>query len=90
MKQDIPLGMFLTENTFQRVLSNPIVTPVTDEFPTEERDESKKRDEDEKEKDKKEQKTGAGKLTPVKNEDLVDYAAKKKKKGLDVRLATFH
>ncbi|EYC19834.1 hypothetical protein Y032_0023g744 [Ancylostoma ceylanicum] len=67
-----------------RVLSNPIVTPVTDEFPTEDKDEPKQKPEEEgKGKDKKELGRNGGKLTPVKSEVVINYAAKKNKKGSD-------
>ncbi|RCN43222.1 hypothetical protein ANCCAN_10797 [Ancylostoma caninum] len=66
----------------RRVLSNPIVTPVTDEFPTEDKDEPKqKQEEDGKGKDKKEEKTDDGKPIRAKGEDVMNYAMKKKKKG---------
>ncbi|EYC19836.1 hypothetical protein Y032_0023g744 [Ancylostoma ceylanicum] len=70
--------------TDRRVLSNPIVTPVTDEFPTEDKDEPKQKPEEEgKGKDKKELGRNGGKLTPVKSEVVINYAAKKNKKGSD-------
>ncbi|KAK6756840.1 hypothetical protein RB195_014955 [Necator americanus] len=65
------------------VISNPIVTPVTDEFPTEDKEESKfEIKEEEKGKDE-EKKFEGGQLKQAKKEDIVNYEAKKKKQGAE-------
>ncbi|KAK6016309.1 hypothetical protein OSTOST_18209, partial [Ostertagia ostertagi] len=62
----------------KRVLSNPIVTPVTDdEFPTEEEGEKKNKTEI------AEPKTAPEKKMQRKVAQVVDYKGKKKKKGKD-------
>lgn len=66
------------------MLSNPIVTPCTDEFPTEEAEERKSvKKEDVKE--KVESKTEKRALKQAKqNDSVVDYKSRKKKKAKDV------
>ncbi|VDM83145.1 unnamed protein product [Strongylus vulgaris] len=71
----MPLVAYPAKQTF-RVLSDPIVTPVTDEFPTDEQEEQQAGI------DKKTQKTGK-RFKPGAQELSVDYAAKKHKKGAE-------
>uniref|UniRef100_A0A7I4Z0R3 Uncharacterized protein n=1 Tax=Haemonchus contortus TaxID=6289 RepID=A0A7I4Z0R3_HAECO len=63
----------------ERIISNPIVTPVTDEFPTDE--------EEGKEMEMNKTKTAADKLIQRKDEQVVDYKKKKTKTGKDRNLS---
>ncbi|VDO83526.1 unnamed protein product [Haemonchus placei] len=63
----------------ERIISNPIVTPVTDEFPTDE--------EEGKETELNKTKTAADKLIQRKDEQVVDYKKKKTKTGKDRNLS---
>ncbi|KAK5979475.1 hypothetical protein GCK32_001056 [Trichostrongylus colubriformis] len=63
----------------KQVLSNPIVTPVTDEFPTENENDSKKH-----KTDRVEMKTAPEKRIVRKDgQQVADYKSKKKKRGKD-------